>query len=113
MSSPERALLEALNELPIKESFHNIDMMFQGLVNLRPRCMIAALEACNSIQVKRLFFVFADRHDHAWRKHIDETSINLGSGDRSFTKGGKLHPKYRITVPPEFLPVSKEEQNGQ
>jgi hypothetical protein len=113
MSSPERAILEALNELPINESFNNIDMMFQGLVNLRPRRIMAALEACNSVQVKRLFFVFSDRHDHAWRKHIDETSVNLGSGDRSFVKGGKLHPKFRITVPSEFLPHPREEQDGQ
>lgn len=104
MSSSERAILETLNELPDAESFHNLDMMFQGLVNLRPRKMTALLEACTSIQVKRLFFVFADRHAHAWRKHVDDGAINLGSGDRSFFKGGKLHPTYRITVPAEFLP---------
>jgi len=104
LSSPERAILEALNELPGTESFHTLDMMFQGLVNLRPRKTTALLEACTSIQVKRLFFVFADRHAHAWRKHVDDGAVNLGSGDRSFIKGGKLHPKFRITVPPEFLP---------
>ena len=104
MSSPERAILETLDELPNSESFHNIDMIFQGLVNLRPRRLKALLSECTSIQVKRLFFVFADKHNHAWRKHINTDGVSLGSGDRSFIKGGKLHPLYRITVPTEFLP---------
>jgi len=111
MSSPERSILEALDELPDSESFHNLDMIFQGLVNLRPRRIRALLAGCNSVQVKRLFFVFADRHRHAWRKHISAEEINLGSGDRSFIKGGKLHPEYRITVPPELLPTVTEDQN--
>lgn len=110
-SSIERAILEAIKELPDAESFHTIDMMFQGLVNLRPRRLMSLLEACTNIQVKRLFFVFADRHNHAWRKRIDEKSINLGSGDRSLVKGGKLHPKYRITIPEEFMPTMKDETN--
>jgi Transcriptional regulator, AbiEi antitoxin, Type IV TA system/Transcriptional regulator, AbiEi antitoxin N-terminal domain len=107
MSSPERAILEALKELPGTESFHTVDMMFQGLVNLRPRSITALLESCTNVQVKRLFFVYADRHDHAWRKHVDEKAVDLGSGDRSLVKGGKLHPKYRITIPEDLMPTAK------
>jgi hypothetical protein len=107
MSSPERAILEAIKELPETETFHTIDVMFQGLVNLRPRRLTELLQACTNIQVKRLFFVFADRHNHAWRKHVDEEAINLGSGDRAFVKGGKLHPKYRITTPEDMMPQAK------
>ena len=62
MSSPERAILEAIDELPAHESFHNLDMIFEGLVTLSPRRMAAVLESCRKIKVKRLFFVFADRH---------------------------------------------------
>lgn len=102
-SSAERALLEALDELPRLESFHNIDMIFQGLTSLRPRSLQALLEACTSIKVKRLFFVYADRHQHAWFKHIDKSGIDLGTGDRSLVKGGKLHPVYRITIPQELV----------
>src|SRR3546814_9729171 len=40
VSSPERAILEALDELPNHASFHNLDMVFQGLSNLRPRHLI-------------------------------------------------------------------------
>lgn len=108
-SEPERAILESLDELPKHESFHNLDAVFEGLVDLRPRRLRALLESCRSVQVKRLFFVFADRHRHAWRAHLDPDGIDLGSGDRAFTQGGRLHPRYRITVPPEFLPRPEEE----
>jgi hypothetical protein len=102
MSSPERAILEALDELPDQESFHNLDMAFESLATLRPRTLSALLRSCKKIKVKRLFFVFADRHDHAWRKRLDPEDFNLGSGDRALVKGGKIHPRYRIMVPEEF-----------
>lgn len=110
MSSPERAILEALDELPDQESFHNLDMVFESLTTLRPRTLSALLRSCKKIKVKRLFFVFADRHDHAWRKRLDPEDFDLGSGDRALVKGGKIHPRYRIMVPEEF--VRKERGDG-
>ena len=111
-SSAERAILEALDELPDNESFHTLDTIFESLANLRPRRLTALLKSCRKVQVKRLFFVFADKHAHAWRKHIHPSEVDLGSGDRAFYKGGKLHPRYRITVPPEFLPRLPEAADG-
>jgi hypothetical protein len=102
-SEPERAILEAIDELPERESFTTIDRIFEGLVALRPRRLAALLEACASVKTRRLFFVFAERHAHAWTKHLDRAQIDLGSGDRSLVKGGKLHPVFRITVPEELL----------
>lgn len=103
VSTPERAILELLNELPADESFHNADMLFEGLVNLRPRLLEALLKECRSVKVKRLFFVFADQHDHAWRQHLDPDDFDLGSGPRALVGGGRLHPRYAITVPPELI----------
>ncbi len=102
MSGPERAIFEALDELPTRESFHNLDMIFEGTTTLRPKLLTALLHSCKKIKVKRLFFVFADRHGHAWRRRLDPEDYNLGSGDRALIKGGKIHPRYRIMVPPEF-----------
>lgn len=112
LSSPERAILEALDELPGEESFHAIDVVFQSLVSLRPRRQTALLAACRSVKVKRLFLVFADRHRHSWFKHLDLNAIDLGKGDRSLVKGGKLHPAYRITVPADLLSESTDEAHG-
>jgi len=83
-----------------------------SLSGLRPKLLTESLKGCRSVKVKRLFFVFADRHDHAWRKHLGAAEFDLGSGDRGFIKGGRLHPEYRITVPPEFMPAAAGDRGG-
>ena len=98
-STPERAILELLDELPKRESFHQADMLMQGLSNLSPRRLQKLLVECRSVKVKRLFFYFADRHQHAWLKRLDRRAINLGEGKRVLVKGGKLDKTYQITVP--------------
>jgi len=98
-STPERALLELLDELPHRESFHNVDMLVEGLRTLSPRRLQALLADCRSVKVKRLFFWFADRHQLPWLKQIDRASLDLGTGKRMLVKGGKLDPRYLITVP--------------
>lgn len=102
LSSPERAILELLNELPRRESFHQADMLMEGLTNLRPRRLQKLLEDCRSVKVKRLFFFFADRHPHAWLSKLDKDAVALGEGKRMLTKGGKLNKDYQITVPEDF-----------
>lgn len=109
-SSPERAILEALDELPNHASFSNLDKIFEGLTTLRPNQLMTLLKDCRSIKVRRLFFVFADRHQHSWRKHLDTSRIDFGSGPRALVKGGKIHPEYRISVPKDLMPV--KEQKG-
>jgi hypothetical protein len=99
LSSPERAYLEFLDELPNHASFHNADMIMQGALNFRPKRLEKLLKNCKSIKVKRLFFFFADRHRHAWRKQIDPEAFDLGKGKRMLFKGGRLDPVYQITVP--------------
>jgi hypothetical protein len=105
-SSKERAVFELLDELPDRESFHQVDMLMEGLSDLRPSALQTLLENCRSIKVKRLFFFFADRHRHAWLKKLDRGAVNLGSGKRLLIKGGKLDPKYQITVPADLDGVS-------
>ena len=42
---------------------------------------------------------FAERHNHAWLQKLDRKPIDLGSGKRMLVRGGKLDPKFNITVP--------------
>lgn len=102
ISTPERAILELLDELPMHETFHQADVLMEGLTNLRPRSLTIVLKDCQSIKAKRLFLWFCERHNHAWFKSIDAKKINLGSGKRMLLPGGKLDTKYLITVPQEF-----------
>lgn len=103
VSHPERAILEALAEAPQKAPFHKLDVAFESLAQLRPARLQSLLGACTSIKVKRLFFVFADRHKHAWRRYLTPGDFDLGSGPRELVKGGKYHPAYHISVPAEFV----------
>ena len=107
VSSPERAILEALHDLRGEVGFDNLNMVFQGLTTLRPRNLAYLLRLCRSVKVKRLFFVFAERHSHSWLKYLDKSAVNFGSGPRALVKGGKLHPVYRIYVTEELLPSSE------
>jgi hypothetical protein len=106
LSTPERALLELLDELPGRESFHEVDKLVEGLTNLSPQRLQGLLESCRSVKVKRLFFFFADRHAHAWARRIQKKSVDLGKGKRMLVKGGKLDPTYQITVPEDLNGVS-------
>jgi hypothetical protein len=99
ISSPERAVLELLNEVPERETFHQADMLMEGLRNLSPRKLQTLLVDCRSVKVKRLFLWFAERHNHAWLQKLDRKEIDLGSGKRMLVRGGKLDPKFNITVP--------------
>lgn len=105
VSSAERAILEMLDELPQHESFHQADMLMEGLATLSPRRLQKLLEDCQRVKVKRLFFFFADRHPHAWLKRLDKNAVTLGDGKRMLVKGGKLDKTYQITVPEEMNAV--------
>lgn len=102
LSTLERAYLELLDELPNRESFHQADKLMEGLTNLSPRRLTKLLTDCRSVKVKRLFFFFADRHAHGWRRQLDPQHFDLGSGKRVLVKGGKLDTRYQITVPEDL-----------
>ena len=99
LSTPERAILELLNEVPKSETFHQADVLMEGLRNLSPRRLQALLADCRNVKVKRLFLWFAERHNHAWLQKLDRSGIDLGKGKRMLVRGGKLDNKYNITVP--------------
>lgn len=102
LASPEQAYLELLAGVPNEVSFEHADNLMQGLSSLSPRRLDALLRACRHIQVKRLFFFFADRHAYPWRKHLQADDYDLGAGKRSIVPGGRLDKTYRITVPEAF-----------
>ena len=102
VSIPERAILEVLNEVPGKISFEHADELMQGLNTLSPRSLQKLLEICKNVKVRRLFFWFADRHNHSWLARINRATIDMGSGNRVIVKGGKLNKKYKITVPETY-----------
>jgi Transcriptional regulator, AbiEi antitoxin, Type IV TA system/Transcriptional regulator, AbiEi antitoxin N-terminal domain len=99
ISTPERASLELIDELPKHESWETVTETFAGLVNLRPALVMKLLKACKSIKTKRLFLVQAELHGHPWLKHLSVKDLELGEGKRQIFPGGVLHPTYLVTVP--------------
>lgn len=99
MSTPERAVMEEMDDLDDHASFDHLDKVFQSLDYMCPKLLSALLHSCTKIKVRRLFFVFADRHRFPWREHLDHRDYDLGKGDRALVKDGRMHPKYRIMVP--------------
>ncbi len=102
-SAPERAILEMMDELPHRESFHQVDVVMEGLANLRPQLLGRLLRECRSVKVKRLFLWYADRHGHAWFKHLDLSAVDLGKGKRQLVRKGHFDARYQITLPMELF----------
>lgn len=101
-STDERAMFELLQDVPKRESVYEADVLMQGLVSARPARVMTLLEACTSVKVKRLFLALAERHAHQWLAHLDLSRVDLGKGKRMLAPGGKLHPKYLITLPDDL-----------
>lgn len=112
MSGAERAALELLQEVGTTVGFHTADRLFEGLANLRPAMLTRLLHDCTSVKAKRLFFFLADRHAHAWKKRLNPDDFDLGRGKRQIVKGGRLHPKYEITVPANMMSDGDEQDAG-
>ena len=100
LSGPERAIIEVMDGLPgDRTKFHGADMLMQGLYDLNPDRVGELLRDCCSIDAKRLFLWFAERHEHSWLDDVDLSGVDLGRGKRSFWTGGTYDPKYRVVMP--------------
>lgn len=100
LSAPERAILELLHLVPAGEAYEEARLIMEGLGGLRPQLVQKLLEACRSIKVKRLFLCLAEGSGHPWFRKLDVSRVGLGHGNRMVFKGGTLHPRFRITIPP-------------
>ena len=99
ISSSERAVMEMLYLVPAKQGFDEAERIMESMMTLRPALVQKLLANCNSIKVKRLFLHMAETTNLPWVEKLDLAGVNLGKGDRTVVKGGRLDPKYRITVP--------------
>ncbi|MEW6631705.1 MAG: type IV toxin-antitoxin system AbiEi family antitoxin domain-containing protein [Pseudomonadota bacterium] len=106
LSSPERAYLEVLMDVPAAISFEHANQLLQGMTTLSPRRMEELLRKCTNVKVRRLFYWMAERNAYAWLKKLPAAeeldALGLGRGNRVLARGGRLDQKYRITVPEEM-----------
>ena len=91
--------MEMLYHVPLKQGFDEAERIIEALLTLRPPLVQSLLETCKSLKVKRLFMYMAETTNLPWVHELNLGKVNLGKGDRTVVKGGRLDPKYRITVP--------------
>jgi hypothetical protein len=92
-------MMEVLYGVPQVDSYEEARLLMEGLTTLRPKVVQGLLEKCASVKVKRLFMYLAESCKHAWVQRLDLAKIDFGQGKRMLVRGGRLDPKYKITVP--------------
>lgn len=107
LSSPERAIMEALYLVPDQQSFEEASLLMEGLRTLRPELVQKLLEGCRSFKVKRLFMLLAEKGNHPWLKRLQLNKVDFGKGKRGLVKGGILDKKYQITIPKNYYPETE------
>lgn len=100
VSSPERAILEFLLDVPSRQLLNEAYQLLEMMMTLRPRLIEKLLSACSSIKVKRLFFLLADDLNPPWWGRVAKEEIDLGAGCRVIDKDGSFNSKYNLVVKP-------------
>lgn len=102
VAEPERAIMELLSHVNSKPMFLKCWHLIEGMMTLRPSLVQNLLKECKSVKVKRLFLFMAENHELPWYGKLNVGEIDLGSGNGTIVKSGKLDRKYKITVPEEL-----------
>ncbi len=102
VSSPERAIMECILLSPSRYDLMDVYYLMEMLTSLRASLVQQILEDCTSVKVKRMFLYIAEKARHRWFAKLDHSHISLGSGTRSFMKGGVKNPTYDIVIPKEL-----------
>ena len=111
VSTPEQAILEVLDGVPERDAFESAQALMEGLSTLRSKLMQSLLESCTSVKVKRLCLYLGDHLELPWRKRLDDSRVDLGTGKRQIVPGGKLDARYGITVPKDTQRQIREDRD--
>lgn len=102
VSSPERAIIECILLSPSRYDLTDVYYLMEMLTSLRASLVQQLLEGSSSVKVKRMFLYMAEKARHRWFARLDLSRISLGSGTRSFAKGGVKVNAYDIVIPKEL-----------
>jgi len=102
VSSPERAIMECILLSPARYDLMDVYYLMEMLTSLRVFLVQRLLEDCTSVKIKRLFLYMAEKSHHRWFNKLDLSHMSLGSGIRSFAKGGVKIPAYDIVISKEL-----------
>lgn len=100
VSSPERAILELVEEVPRLVMLNEVYQILELLDTLRPELLQRLLVSCRSIKTKRLFLLLAEDLAPWWFGKLNIRMIDLGVGCRVVEKDGIFNAKYNVIVKP-------------
>lgn len=107
LSTPERAMLEILDDVNSDHTFEDASNILVGLLNLKTEKLLELLNKCQSNKVKRLFLFLSKFHNLRISGEIQKQNINIGKGIIQIVPHGKHIKEFGITVPSSFA----EEEN--
>ncbi|MEL6338284.1 MAG: type IV toxin-antitoxin system AbiEi family antitoxin domain-containing protein [Myxococcota bacterium] len=99
VSSPERAILELLLDVPARHTAGYALTLMRSLSTVRPKTVQTLLESCRSVKVKRLALLLAERSEHRWVSKLRLAAVDLGSGKRVLGSGGHYYSSYQLSLP--------------
>ncbi len=78
-SSPERATLEILSEVGVRESLGEAREILEGAYNLRPDVLNELLQQCTSVKTVRLCIKLAHELNMGWSEKLEIAKFPTGS----------------------------------
>ncbi len=92
VSTPERALLELLSEVGLRETLAGAKELVESLYTLRREELAELLRRCTSVKVVRLCLMLGRELQLPWAKELDSAQLPTGSARRwvARTKDGVL-----------------------
>jgi hypothetical protein len=78
-SKPERALLEVLSEVGVRQSLSEVRELTQGMYSLRADVLTSLLEHCRSVKTVRLCLKLAREFKLPWEKKLNRQRLPTGS----------------------------------
>jgi hypothetical protein len=79
VSTPERALLELLDEVGVRQPLQEAREIAEGTYNLRAEVLMNLLKRCTSVKTVRLCLLLGRELSLPWLGKLDETALPKGS----------------------------------
>ena len=87
VSSPERALLELLDEVGVRQSLEEARQIAEGAYSLRAEVLTDLLKRCTSVKTVRLCLTLARELSLPWAAKLDSAALPKGSERPWISKG--------------------------
>jgi hypothetical protein len=87
VSMPERALLEMLDEVGVRQPLQEAREIAEGAYNLRADVLTGLLKRCTSVKTVRLCLTLARELSLPWAEKLDTAALPKGSARPWISKG--------------------------